>query len=548
MANVLFKRGLQNALPTSGLDGCFYLTTDTHRLYVGQDGAVVPVNEGIVTVDNVASLPSHTNPDATKAGNFYYATAENILCIYNGQKWVQLNPNTDTKISGVDVVLTNNADGSVNVNTKVSDTGGATKQDAYKLAGAGSVTVSSDDATSTVTITGKEYGLEVAADGTNASSVTLTGAGDKVKISGSSSIKVATDADNGNITLSVDEKGISGIKSVDFSPAGTDDKGTGFEVSITDGKDKKHTSTYSPTIKYGENGAETAEFVGGTATLDIYSKDDLDIKLRDLNSMRYMGTIGSNGSAIDGLTLPTTNVNIGNTYMAISNLDNIPTGGDPTTAKIGDLIIARSKTNAENVSTGFIDSANVIWDVIPSGDDIHKDTTYKGAAITNGLALKNDGGGQVAAIDFNSGNDAIVISNKPNAAGDSNTITVTHKTITDFTSTILPNDSYKQTAQRDFTLPVLAGISKDAYGHITGITTKDVLFTDTNASLTSVTSGVAASGNVATVTTTAVLTQAGGEAQTKAGTFNIASTNEHLTVTASTGGDAVNIDFVWGSF
>ena len=115
MANVLFKRGLQNALPTTGLDGCFYLTTDTHRLYVGQDGAVVPVNEGIVTVDNVASLPSHTNPDATKAGNFYYATAENILCIYNGQKWVQLNPNTDTKISGVDVVLTNNADGSVNV-------------------------------------------------------------------------------------------------------------------------------------------------------------------------------------------------------------------------------------------------------------------------------------------------------------------------------------------------------------------------------------------------------------------------------------------------
>ena len=548
MANVLFKRGLQNALPTTGLDGCFYLTTDTHRLYVGQDGAVVPVNEGIVTVDNVKSLPSHTNPDATKAGNFYYATAENILCIYNGQKWVQLNPNTDTKISGVDVVLTNNADGSVNINTKVSDTDHGIKQDAYKLVGAGSVTVSSDDATSTVTITGKEYGLEVAADGTNASSVTLTGAGDKVKISGSSSIKVATDADNGNITLSVDEEGISGIKSVDFSPVGTDDKGTGFEVTITDSKGAKHTSSCSPVIKYGENGAESAEFVGGTATLDIYSKDDLDIKLRDLNSMRYMGTIGSGGSAIDGLTLPTTNVNIGNTYMAISNLENIPTGGDPTTAKIGDLIIARSKTNAENASTGFIDSANVIWDVIPSGDDIHKDTTYKGAAITNGLALKSDGGGQVAAIDFNSGNDAIVISNKPNAAGDSNTITVTHKTITDFTSTILPNDSYKQTAQRDFTLPVLAGISKDAYGHITGITTKDVLFKDTNASLTSVTSGVAASGNVATVTTTAVLTQAGGGAQTKAGTFNIASTNEHLTVTASTGGDAVNIDFVWGSF
>ena len=59
---------------------------------------------------------------------------------------------------------------------------------------------------------------------------------------------------------------------------------------------------------------------------------------------------------------------------------------------------------------------------------------------------------------------------------------------------------------------------------------------------------VSVDGNVATVTTTAVLTQAGGAAQTKAGTFNIASANENLTVTASTAGDAVNIDFVWGSF
>lgn len=35
MANILFKRGLQNNLPTTATDGVFYLTTDTNRLYVG---------------------------------------------------------------------------------------------------------------------------------------------------------------------------------------------------------------------------------------------------------------------------------------------------------------------------------------------------------------------------------------------------------------------------------------------------------------------------------------------------------------------------------
>ena len=40
MANVLFKRGTQaelNALITASKikDGAFYLTTDTHRLYIG---------------------------------------------------------------------------------------------------------------------------------------------------------------------------------------------------------------------------------------------------------------------------------------------------------------------------------------------------------------------------------------------------------------------------------------------------------------------------------------------------------------------------------
>lgn len=85
---VKFLRGLQSALPTTGVPGSFYLTTDTHRLYTAQaDGKIVPVNEGVVTVDNVAALDSIP----ANAGDFFYATEENILCVYNGQAFIQIN-------------------------------------------------------------------------------------------------------------------------------------------------------------------------------------------------------------------------------------------------------------------------------------------------------------------------------------------------------------------------------------------------------------------------------------------------------------------------
>lgn len=114
MANVLFKRGAEASLLGLGtyIDGCFYLTEDTHRLFVGQGAALVPVNEGVVTVANVAALPA-----TGITGSFYYATAENILCVYNGKTWVQVNANTDTyyKVTAVELEKTTDT-----VNKKIS--------------------------------------------------------------------------------------------------------------------------------------------------------------------------------------------------------------------------------------------------------------------------------------------------------------------------------------------------------------------------------------------------------------------------------------------
>lgn len=74
MANVLFKRGLQANLPKSNIiDGAFYLTTDTNRLYVGNNTELVELNKSITVVENVSELPK----TGVEVGQFYYISGTN---------------------------------------------------------------------------------------------------------------------------------------------------------------------------------------------------------------------------------------------------------------------------------------------------------------------------------------------------------------------------------------------------------------------------------------------------------------------------------------
>lgn len=111
MANVGFLRGSQanlNTLMTGKTDikeGSFYLTNDTNRLYFGKSATeLVALNEGVITVAAIANLPTGADL-SNEIGHFYYATAENILCVYNGQQWVQINPDTDTQVSSVSTAV-----------------------------------------------------------------------------------------------------------------------------------------------------------------------------------------------------------------------------------------------------------------------------------------------------------------------------------------------------------------------------------------------------------------------------------------------------------
>lgn len=100
--NVMFKRGTQSSFNNLSTyqDGCFYLTTDSHRLYIGTGNNKADlVSQSVITYPNWASIEALSNksssnyaPGLCSEGQFYYAKAENILCTYSNGKWTQINP------------------------------------------------------------------------------------------------------------------------------------------------------------------------------------------------------------------------------------------------------------------------------------------------------------------------------------------------------------------------------------------------------------------------------------------------------------------------
>lgn len=116
-ANVMFKRGTQSSFNNLSTyqDGCFYLTTDSHRLYIGTGNNKADlVSQSVITYPNWASIEALSNgssssyaPGLCSEGQFYYAKAENILCTYSDGKWVQINPDHnddhDTYVKSVSV-------------------------------------------------------------------------------------------------------------------------------------------------------------------------------------------------------------------------------------------------------------------------------------------------------------------------------------------------------------------------------------------------------------------------------------------------------------
>lgn len=220
-ANVMFKRGTQSSFNNLSTyqDGCFYLTTDSHRLYIGTGNNKADlVSQSVITYPNWAAIEALSNsssssyaPGLCSEGQFYYAKAENILCTYSNGKWIQINPDHnddhDTYVKSVSVAK-NTAD-TVNGEQLVYDVKITQAQKDLKgnnegapTEVSGKLTISAADLNQIATHT--NVGMEAENNGSKVylkNSGTGANAAKKVELVGGGSVSVSTDSSN-KITIS----------------------------------------------------------------------------------------------------------------------------------------------------------------------------------------------------------------------------------------------------------------------------------------------------------------------------------------------------------
>lgn len=104
MAMISFKKGLLANLPSEHVEGRFYVTTDEKAMYLDVDGSTRIRLGDFQEFENLAALQGNVNPSTTA---LYYIKDANILAKWNGEAYVQINP--DTGATSIEVTGSGNA-------------------------------------------------------------------------------------------------------------------------------------------------------------------------------------------------------------------------------------------------------------------------------------------------------------------------------------------------------------------------------------------------------------------------------------------------------
>lgn len=478
MATVNFRRGSQSDLDVlingSGArykEGSFYLTTDTNRLYFAQtDSKLVDLNQYIRVFANgtVDDLP--TNTSTLKEGDIYYLGTPNVMAIWTGTAWKQINPDTYLKANEAAFSVTANAAQNIAVlNLALEDSAPSPHQvtGSMTIKGGDNVHVTADGTTITIAAdndtTDTTYALKTASGGTNSAKVQLDSTKDgddsEIELVGSGSVSVSADA-NGKVTI----RGTSAVTGIS-NAYGADGK---FVTTLSlQGGDTLDSTAVTPTISYGKATAskQSATFNSGTAALDVYTTSEIDTllaqKFNDLDAMKYLGTVTSGNYS----TKLVAGANAGDTYKAASAFTY-----NGTKVKSGDLLIA----------TGT--DGNVAWEVVPSGDDQNIGLTLTPAS--NAFTITDSINSDLGSIAFAEDSDATASKINISSVKDDDTMTITLKHGDAGSGTDVGfGTTETQQAKNSITIPSVVGLSKDKHGHITSITTKTFTVVDTHAKL-----------------------------------------------------------------
>lgn len=434
---IQFKAGTQAALNNmiingGATEGTFYLTTDTHKLYIGRKktsgGAVYPeqVSRGVTVVGSASQLPTPPSegalPDAPanaiEEGELFYITDTNVLAalhyvqadpnanppVVAHYEWVQINPPTGISNIFTNAVSDQTTSTSVNVLTTIRTDAGL-KKGAFQLAAGDNVTLSPTSSATITSGTDTYTGgvVEIAAQDTvyqtgteaNASSGII---GLKSSTTGTFTQNQALDS-TGKITISGDSNGWAAVSSTNdgtVSITGPSLTGLsitphtvdGFAISATVVKGNGTSQTVNsqlvqPHITYGVTTTPqqaTAAFANGTAHLDVYTTAEadaaidaaIDAKLATANAMEYKGTVDFTRD--DFVAIVSANgAHNGDTYK-VSGVDpSNPIEIDSQTVAVGDLIIISAaednNTHLVPFTPGSITSLLGVCDLVPSGDE-----------------------------------------------------------------------------------------------------------------------------------------------------------------------------------
>lgn len=546
MANVLFKRGQQASLPAQGSaqDGVFYLTQDTNRLYIGEGTSLKLLNQTVQIVASLNELVSMSNAwTATQKeshrNDFYYVSSGaesvsgNILAVWNGTDWVQINPDTNTTLDSVAFSASSN-NNVASVSLETTDSASNHEQDTFTITGAGGVTVSASN--KNVTVTGETYSIgRSVTDDTHASilldatlgqdsNITLEGSSTLTFTSTASGIKFdARDTVNSSASLSLPSDGSLAVSVTDNYSGSV--SSTLQNVGIAVGASTGNVGNYYVPITNTAN--KTAA--------NIYTADEIDALINGLDGMTFKGTFGSNSATVS--TLPTTNVRNGDVYVISSDdlqYTDIPGLAAGTTVRVGDMVIAQgTETN------GYI-ASGLTWVYVPSGNDSADAFSYHAiaTAVSNTLLLENELNTTIAQLSLTAGNDIVITSTAPDTNNLASTIShATYNAVTPVADSLVSNGSSSFTAIKSLTL---------TNGHVTGITTDT--FTPVTYTLTgsAVTEGTRFSASNTSNDITAAFTLTDSNS-TGCGVGNLKLSSSSITFSKGANNEVV-ADLVWGTF
>ena len=558
---VMFKLGSQSSideiLKQKGVAGsyqvgAFYLTNDSDRLYVGQADGLKLLNRSVRVVTTVSEMeqitPKHKD-------DFVYISDKNILAVYNGTSWTQINPDTLSYVTDLTDVIGSEVDGASITTTLTQTTAKDAKKTItgtkVKIAGVNGAKVEGDTDTNTINITGDTYTLSSSID-TDTSDAKIKTANIKLTSAlGQAASNVKVKAASQNVSIAAIDGGFSidtaDTKLKDVALVGSTDGSGKVTVTVSDTAKTEKSST----VKLGyQVGGVTKKFVGigtddGLVNLDVYTTKEVDDKFKTLNPMRYIGTVGTSGiyTLDSGNNYRVINRTSPSTLIDISSGDMFLVAGEVTyatgkKASTGDLLIASGTEN----NNGILEPENIVWNWVPSGDDSKTDTTYtfEGDATQNSWRVLQSGTAEVGKIQLKAGT-SVDISSK--VADDNKTLisTVGHADVT----CEKPANVTKTLSSTEKTFDAVKNIEVNAQGHVTKLETETVT-TNVYTPGPDVVDVVTANSSVKVKHSLIENDNIANPIQNK-DSYTIFK-SESLQVTSVDEGTGVGLELVWGSF